>query len=345
MMSTMNALCSVLFAAAALVAQAPAPLRVTATTPDLGALAREVGGDDVTVTVLVAGPADPHFIEARPSMIRNLNQADVLVEVGLELEVGWLPLLVDNARNEAVLTGGPGRIDASSVVDKLGVPTGSVDRANGDVHAGGNPHFACDPVAGLRIAALLRDRFGELRTGNAAHFAANFARFRERLAEAMVGKDVAKLYDYDVEKLGTLFAHGKLAAVLTAQGDADKLGGWCAAMAPWRGTKVVADHDLWPYFAQRFGFTVLGFFEPKPGVAPTTAHLEQLIERMRAEHTGAILSAPYFAPQHARLVAEATGARIAVMAHQVGALPGCDDYIAFVDHDVRALVAALAGKS
>ncbi|HEX5051347.1 MAG TPA: metal ABC transporter substrate-binding protein [Planctomycetota bacterium] len=332
-----------MFALGVLPAQAPEPLRVCATTPDLGNLAAEVGGSAVTVTTFVTGPQDAHFLEARPSMIRELNRADALVEVGLELEIGWLPLLVDNARNGKVLPGSPGRIDASTVIRKLEVPAGTFDRSSGDVHPGGNPHFCCDPLCGLRVAALLRDRFTDLRPDGKQLFAANYERFRERLCSAMVGPELAKLYHFDAEKLGVLYARGKLAALLQAQGDLGRLGGWFGEMLPWRGAKVVADHDLWPYFADRFGITVVGFFEPKPGIAPTTAHLEQLIKRMRTEQVRVILSAPYFAPQHAEFVARTTGAKIAAMAHQVGSREGCDDYLAFVGHDVAAVVAALKG--
>jgi ABC-type Zn uptake system ZnuABC Zn-binding protein ZnuA len=330
-----------LFAVAVLPAQQPEPLRVCATTPDLGALAKAIGGSAVDVTTFVRPAEDPHFLEARPSMIRATSKADVLLEVGLELEIGWLPLLTDNARNGAVLLGAPGRIDASTAVTLLGVPQGTVDRSRGDVHAGGNPHFCADPLCGLRVAALLRDRFAALRPAAKATFAANYGRLREQLCDALVGEAVSKLYDHDVEKLGLLFARGKLEDVLKAQGDLGKVAGWCAAMAPFRGAKVVADHDLWPYFADRFGLQVIGFFEPKPGVAPTTAHLEQLIGQMQADKVRAILSSPYFAPQHAEFVARATGAHIAEMAHQVGSRDGCDDYVRFVDHNVRAVAAAL----
>lgn len=330
-----------LFACAWLPAQQPEPLRVCATTPDLGALCRAVGGDAVAVTLFVQGPQDAHFLEARPSMIKQLNKADALVEVGLDLEIGWLPLLVDNARNDKVLAGAPGRIDASAVIQKLEVPQGSIDRSRGDVHAGGNPHYCADPLCGLRVAELLRDRFAALRPGQRELFAANCTLLRQQLCRAMVGDELAKLYDDDVDKLGVLFARGKLATLLQAQGDLAKLGGWGAAMLPLHGAKVVADHDLWPYFAGRFGLEVIGFFEPKPGIAPTTSHLQQLVAQMRREHVRAILSAPYFAPQHADFVARATGAKIAAMAHQVGGRAGTDDYIAFVDHNVRAVVAAL----
>jgi ABC-type Zn uptake system ZnuABC Zn-binding protein ZnuA len=331
-----------LIAVAALPAQEkPEPMRVCATTPDLGALASAVGGDLVAVTTFVKGAEDPHFLEARPNMIRAASRADVLIEVGLELEIGWLPLIVDNARNAAILPGAPGRIDASTVIDKLGVPQGTVDRSRGDVHAGGNPHFCLDPVCGLRIARLLRDRFTALRPGGKAAFAGSYDRFRAQLCAAMVGKELAGLYDDDVEQLGLLFARGKLADLLKAQGDLGKLSGWFGTLLPLRGSKVVADHDLWPYFADRFGLQVVAFFEPKPGVAPTTSHLAQVIEQMKADGVRAILSAPYFAAEHAEFVARATGARIAAMAHQVGARDGCDDYLSFVGSNVRAVASAL----
>lgn len=322
-------------------AQATAPLRVCATTTDLGALAQAIAGDAGGVTTFVRGVEDPHFIEARPSMIRAANRADALVEVGLELEIGWLPLLGSNARNAAVLPGAAGRIDASTVIDKLRLAQGTIDRSRGDVHANGNPHYLTDPLNGLRVAQLLRDRFTALRPAAKATFARNYDELRQKLCAAMVGPELAKLYDGDVEKLATLFAHGKLVPLLQAQGDLGKLAGWFGELAPFAGAKVVTDHDLWPYFAARFRLDIVGFFEPKPGIAPTTAHLEQLIEQMRADHVGVVLSAPYFAPQHAEFVAKATGARIAAMAHQVGGRAGCDDYVAFVDHNVRAVLAAL----
>ncbi|MEO6596226.1 MAG: metal ABC transporter substrate-binding protein [Planctomycetota bacterium] len=322
-------------------ASAPAQHLVACTTPDLAALSRAVGGDSVRVTSLARGTDDPHFVESRPSMVRIVNRTEVLVETGRELEIGWLPVLVGNARNPAVLAGGPGRIDASAAVRALEVPTGLVDRSYGDVHAGGSPHYLLDPLCGLQVAALLRDRFATLWPAERGVFAANFSKFREDMAIAMVGKDMAALYENDAEKLGLLFGAGTLSDVLRAQGDLARLGGWFAAMSPLRGKQFVADHDLWPYFAERFGLRVAGFFEPKPGVAPTTAHLEALVQRMRTGGITAILSAPYFAPQHAALVARATGARIAAMVHQPGAVPGTEHYIAFVDYNVRAVVDAL----
>jgi ABC-type Zn uptake system ZnuABC Zn-binding protein ZnuA len=317
------------------------PHVVCATTPDLAALCRAIGGDRVDVTCFTRGPEDPHFVEARPSMVRAISRAEVLVEIGRELEIGWLPLLVDNGRNGKVLAGQGSRIVAGDVVRRLGVPQGSVDRSQGDVHAAGNPHFLGDPLCGLQVAQLLCDRFGGLWPAERDRFAQNLTDFRKRLATAMVGEKVALLYGHDAEKLASLFPSGKLEELLRTQGDLADLGGWFGALLPLRGSTVVADHDLWPYFAERFGFEVVGFFEPKPGVAPTTAHLQGLVQAMKQKHVRAILSSPYFAPQHAELVARNTGASIAAMAHQVGARPGTDDYVAFVDYNVRCLCKAL----
>jgi ABC-type Zn uptake system ZnuABC Zn-binding protein ZnuA len=323
------------------VVRAQEPHAVCATTPDLAALCRAVGADHVEVTCFVKGPEDPHFLEARPSMVRAASKAAALVEVGRDFEIGWLPLLVDNSRNGAIQAGQPGRIVAGDAVRKLVVPTGPVDRSLGDVHAGGNPHFLADPLCGLQVAQLLRDRFTALWPTEQVAFATNFTAFRDRLAVAMVGAEVAKRYGHDAEKFATLFPSGKLEAVLEKQGDLGELGGWFGAWRKLRGGAVVADHDLWPYFAERFGIEVIGFFEPKPGVAPTTAHLTELIGRMRARDVHAILSASYFDPKHAELVARTTGASIAAMAHQPGAQVATDDYLAFVDYNVRTLAGAL----
>ncbi len=315
---------------------------VVATTPDLASLCRSVGGDAVTVVSLARGPEDPHFVDARPSMLRALRSAEVLVEVGRELEIGWLSVLVDNARNGAILAGQKGRIDASAAVRVLGVPTGPVDRSQGDVHGRGNPHFLADPLCGLQVASLLRDRFAAMWPAEHEAFAANFAAFRRGLAVAMVGETIAAKYDHDAERLALAFAAGRLETVLREQGDARDLGGWFAAMAPFRSAPLVADHDVWPYFAERFGLRVVGFLEPRPGIAPTTAHIDEVAAKMRTERVRAILASPFFAPQHAERVAKATGAMVVPMLHQCGAKEGVDDYIAFVDSNVRTLAAALA---
>ncbi len=320
---------------------AAAPLAVVATVPDLGSLARAVGGDDVAVTVLAKGTEDPHFVEPRPSFVKALAEADLLLLVGMDLERGYLAPLVQQARNARIGPGAPGRVDASTVVTPLGVPAGPADRAMGDVHPFGNPHYLTDPVNGLRVARLLRDRLAAARPERAGAFTERHATLARRLGAALVGDPLAA--KYDVEKLATLADAGRLDAFLAQQGDAAALGGWLATLRPHRGAAVVDDHDVWPYFARRFGLEVVGHMEPKPGIPPTTRHLEALIAVMRARDVRAILASAYYDPRHARFLAERTGARIAEMANQVGARPGTEDYVATVDWNVRRVAAALGG--
>ena len=320
-----------------------APLQVCATVPELGALTREVGGDEVAVVVFAKGTEDPHFVEARPSFVKDLSRADLLVVVGLDLETGYLPVLLQNARNARVLPGGPGYLDASQAIERLDQPTGPVDRSMGDVHPYGNPHYLLDPLNGLRVARLIATRLAELRPEKRAYFEARTADFARRLGTALVGGALAR--KYDPEKLAALAEYGKLDDFLRQQGDDAALGGWLGAVRPYRGGKVVDDHNLWPYFARRFGMVVIGHMEPKPGITPTTKHLGELIAQIRAEHVRALLAAAYYDPRHARFLATETGVSIAAMANQAGARPGTDDYLALASYNVRQLVEALGGGS
>ena len=315
------------------------PLRVAVTVPELGSLAREVGGEQVAVVVFAKGTEDAHFVEAKPSFIKGLSQADVYIQAGMELEMGWAPVLLQNARNSKVLPGAPGYVDASTVIIPLEVPTGPIDRSMGDVHPGGNPHYLTDPLNGLRVAELLRDKFSALRSTQRAYFAERYTTFRKRVGAALVGETLAQTYD--VTKLAVLFEHGRLGTFLQSQNEAHLLGGWLGRLLPYGGTKAVADHNLWPYFTQRFGLTIRGSMEPKPGVPPTTRHLQELVQTMQAEKIGIILTSVYYDPRHAQFLAQHTGAKVVPMAHQSGARPGTDDYLGMVDYNVRQLVAAL----
>jgi zinc/manganese transport system substrate-binding protein len=304
---------------------------------------REIGGEQVTVVVFAKGTEDAHFVEAKPSFIKDLSQVDVYIQAGMDLEVGWAPVLLHNARNQKILPGAPGYIDASTVITPLEVPLGPIDRSMGDVHPAGNPHYLTDPLNGLRVAALLRDTFSAVRPTAQAAFAERYTAFHSRLGAALVGAPLAQ--KYDIAKLALLFEHGRLAAFLESQQEMPLLGGWLGRLLPYAGTKAVADHNLWPYFAQRFGLTLRGFMEPKPGVPPTTRHLHALVQTMQAERIGLILTSAYYDPRHAQFLAQHTGATIVPMAHQVGARPGTDDYVGMIDYDVRQLVAALGDRS
>jgi ABC-type Zn uptake system ZnuABC Zn-binding protein ZnuA len=307
------------------------PLRVVAANPDLGDLAQQVGGDEVSVTLLAKGPQDPHFIEPRPSFIRALHRADVFVEQGMQLEIGWAPSLLRSARNPDIVSGGAGFVDASSVIAPLEVPTGRVDRSMGDVHPFGNPHYLSDPLNGLRVARLLRDTLSTLRPESAQAFDTRYRDFAERLIVGLVGEELAR--GRDPEDVARDVEAGSLE-------QAEGLGGWLGAMRTQAGAKAVQDHRLWPYFAKRFGLELVATLEPKPGIAPTTRHLKEVVEIMQAQDVGLILSSPYFNPRHARWVAEQTGARVVPMAHQTGSREGTPDYLATIDYNVRAILGA-----
>jgi ABC-type Zn uptake system ZnuABC Zn-binding protein ZnuA len=319
--------------------QAP-PLKVVATVPELGSLAREIGGDQVDVTVLAKGTEDAHFVEAKPSFVKAVNLADVFIQMGMDLEVGWAPVLLQQSRNPKVQPGRPGFIDAAQVISPLGVPTGPIDRSMGDVHPAGNPHYLLDPMRGLQVAHYIRDQFTILRPAQQALFAQRYADFRQRLGYALVGAELAKQYEF--EKLALLFAHGKLIPFLKSQNQDDLLGGWFGAMAPFIGTKAVDDHNMWLYFAERFRFDIVGNMEPKPGIPPTTRHLRALIETMKAEDVKVILTSAYYDPRHARFLAQHSQAKVAAMAHQVGARPGTDDYLSMLDYNVKQFLMTLS---
>ena len=319
------------------------PIHVCATVSDLGSLTREVGGDQVSVTVFAKGTEDAHFVEAKPSFIKALSHADLYIQVGMDLEIGWAPVLLQNARNGAVLPGGRGYLDASRAISPLEVPTGPVDRSMGDVHPLGNPHYLLDPLNGLKVARLIRDKLITLRPEKKPYFDDRYASFSRRLGAALAGERLAK--KYDVEKLALLFEYGRIGSFLKQQGEESFLAGWLGKMLPHYGTKVVADHNLWPYFARRFGISIIGFMEPKPGIPPTTKHLSALAELMGRERVRIVLAASYYDPRHARFISEKTGARVVRMAHQVGAREGTDDYLATIDYNVRQLVDALEGKA
>jgi ABC-type Zn uptake system ZnuABC Zn-binding protein ZnuA len=317
-------------------------LNVCATIPDLGSLVTEIGGAEVSVTVFVKPTEDPHFGEAKPSHIKSLSAAHLVVVAGMELEAAYLPAIITNARNARVQPGTNGYLDVSSAIQALEVPTTPVDRSMGDVHPGGNPHYLLDPLNGLKVAALIKARLVALRPASAAAFEERYKAFRQKVGDALVGAELAKKYDF--EKLALLHERGKLKAFLEAQKDQDKLGGWLKTMLPHHGAKAVGDHNLWPYFARRFGLEVVGFFEPLPGVPPTTKHLAELVNKMQSQGVKLILASPYYDRKHADLVASRSGARIAPMAHQVGSRPGASDYLATVDQNVREVAKALGGS-
>jgi zinc/manganese transport system substrate-binding protein len=279
-----------------------AKLKVVATLPDLGAIAREVGGDKVDVSVLAKPTEDSHFVDARPSFVVQLRDADVLIDGGAELEIGWLPPLLQNARNSKIDVGKPGRVQASEGVRLMNVPT-SATRAAGDVHVLGNPHFVVDPIIAKTVAAHIARAFTSVDEKNTLIYDANYKKF-----EATIN---AKLQE------------------------------WGAAMLPFKGQNVVAYHDSWPYFAHRFGLNIDTFLEPKPGIPPSPSHLGEVIEKMKAQKIKAIIIEPFHDRKIAEKVASSTGAKVVEFAQYPGALPDTDSYVKLIDALVARLSAAL----
>lgn len=277
-------------------------LKVVATTADLAAIATAVGGDATEVTAVARATEDPHFVDAKPSFIRLLNQADVLIEGGAALEAGWLPPLVDSARNPRIAVGGRGRIVASEAVELKDVPT-RLDRSQGDVHPYGNPHYLLDPLNGRLVAGAIARGLCAVDQPHCDVYDANAARFTTAL-------------------------------------DA-KMPEWQQALAPARGQKIVSYHKNFDYLAGRFGLEVVGYLEPKPGIPPSPTHLAELVPRMQAAKVRAILIEPYRERQTPDFVAGKTGAKVVVVPIMPDGRDA-KGYVEFIDHDVHALAKALA---
>ncbi len=285
--------------------QATGQLRVVATTPDLASVARDVGGDRVNVVALAKPTEDPHFVDAKPSFIVTLNRADALIEGGAELELGWLPPLLENARNGKINAGAPGRIVASEGIRLLEIPT-SFDRSKGDIHSLGNPHFMVDPVSAKIVARNIANHFAQIDPKNAATYNANLARFSARIDT--------------------------------------KLAEWQRELAPYRGAKIVTYHRDFIYLAQRFGFTIVDELEPKPGIAPSPSHLAQVIGEMRRDNAKVILVQPFQNRKTAETVARQTGASVLDTPQQPGAVRNTTTYFDMLDNLVGALGTGLGAR-
>ena len=282
---------------------ARATVNVVASTEDLAAIAREVGGDKVRIEFIGRGYQDPHFVEAKPSFILKLAKADILIVVGRELEIGWLPPLIQQSRNAKIQPGADGYLDASLTAKILEIPTSQVTRAMGDVHPLGNPHYWLDPDNGRRIAKATEAKLAAVSPGDAAYFQARYADFDKRLAEA--------------EKR------------------------WDVQMAPYKGLKIVTYHRSWPNFAERFGLDVMGYVEPKPGIPPSPGHTLELIQEMKRQNVKTLLVEPYFDLKTPLSIGRETGAKVLVMSPSVGGEKEIVDYIGLFDYDIKLLVAAI----
>ncbi len=289
-----------------LAASAQAKLNVVVTTSDLAAIAKEIGGDQITLTTLAKPTEDPHFVDAKPSFISKLNRADMVIEGGAELEIGWLPALLDQARNEKIVAGARGHVNCSQGLALLDVPT-TLDRSRGDIHAAGNPHFVISPSNGKIIAQTIAAALAENDPVNAEAYRTNLKTF--------------------VIALDT------------------KLVEWRQKLSPFKGRSVVAYHDSWPYFAREFGLKIDLFLEPKPGIPPTPSHLVEVITKMKADRVNVIIVDAYLSRRTADTVAKETGATVVSVSQFPGGIKGTDGgYLQLIDELVNSLAVALVEK-
>jgi zinc/manganese transport system substrate-binding protein len=301
----MKAIIAAVSAALLLLPASPAraALNVVATTSDMAAIAQEVGGDKIKVSALAKGYQDPHFVEAKPSFVLILNKADLLIVVGRDLESAWLPALITQSRNAKIQPGGNGYLDPSTTARILEIPTGTITRAMGDVHALGNPHYWLDPENGRRVAKAIKDRLSQMDAANAAYYAQRETDFGRRLTEAQQR--------------------------------------WKTQMAPYKGLKVITYHRSWANFAEAFGLDVVGYVEPKPGIPPTPQHTLDVINAMKAQNVKLIVVEPYFDLKTPKSIASKSGARVLVLPPSVGGIPEASDYFKLFDTDVALLLDAI----
>lgn len=274
-------------------------IKVMTATTDLAALAQEVGGDKVEVESIARGYQDPHFVEAKPSFLLKLRKADLLIVVGLELEIGWLPPLITQSSNPNIQVSAGGYLDASRFAKILEIPSGQVTRAEGDVHPQGNPHYWLDPENGLRVAKGIADKFSSMRPNDAAYFEQRYSAFEQKLKQADEN--------------------------------------WKAQMKPYAGRKIVTYHRSWPNFAEHFGLNVIGYVEPRPGIPPSPSHTVELIAQMKRENAKVIVVEPYFDLKTPNAVARDTGGQVLVLMPSVGGEKEVTDYFKLFDYDIAKL--------
>ncbi|OGR93562.1 MAG: hypothetical protein A2992_05465 [Elusimicrobia bacterium RIFCSPLOWO2_01_FULL_59_12] len=283
-----------------------AKLKIVTTTQDMAALAREVGGDRIDILPITKGYQDPHFVDAKPSYLLKLRSADLLIVVGRELEVGWLPPLLTNARNSRILPGGPGFLDASEGCDVLQKPAGQIDRSMGDIHPFGNPHYWLDPENGRIIARNIARKLSEIDPDPQKTYEENLRRFESALDE--------------------------------------KETQWKALAAPLRGMAAITYHNSLPNFAKAFGIRIVNHVEPKPGVPPSPVHMQELITQIRKEKIPVLLIEPYFDDRLPMKIAHQTGAKMLVFPPSVGGVEGVNTYFELFDYDLKLLKSALGEK-
>jgi len=279
--------------------QLHAALRVETTTQDLAAIAKVIGGQHIEVHSLTSGTRDPHFAVAKPSMIRRVFRADLLLVIGADMEIGWLPPLLQSSRNSRVQPGNPGYLDLSEVVTLLGKVQGSISRAMGDVHAKGNPHYWLDPHNGIQMAKAITGRLTQLDPGHAIDYTTNFNAFKSKINS--------------------------------------KLPDWKKALQHLKGKPVITYHNSFVYLANAFDFNIIDEIEPIPGIAPSASSLSSLITEIKTKQIDLLLIEPYYERRSAQYLKQQTGIQVAVIPQSVGAQSNIQNYVDLFDSIIDVL--------
>ena len=277
-------------------------IKIVTTTTDMKSIAEFVGGDKVSVSAIATGYQNPHFVDPKPSYIISLTKADLFVTVGLDLETGWSPQLLSSSRNTKIQKGAAGYVDASIGVSLLQVPN-AANRAEGDIHIFGNPHYWLDPLNGKIIARNIVNGLEKIDPSNKTYYEGKLQEFNTKID--------------------------------------NKMKEWQAKMNPYKGSKIIAYHNEWVYFETRFGLKIVDFMEPKPGIPPTPSQLVKVIKEVKDNSIKVIISSPYFTTSSSDVVAKQTGVKTLTMATSVGAFDPIKDYFGLFDYNIDQLIAKL----
>ncbi len=271
-------------------------VRVVTSTTDLADIVKTIGGDRVTVTSIARGNQDPHYVEVLPSYMIKVRKADLYFMVGMELDL-WAQQIIDGSRNRKIVV-----VDCSMEINKMEIPTGTVDASMGDIHRFGNPHYWLDPQNGKRIASLIAQKLSNAAPKSSELFYQNLDAFNLQLDNAIID--------------------------------------WEKRFVNLRGKKLIYYHNSWPYFSNRFGLDTVGFLEPKPGITPSPSKLNQIIQLIETETIQVIASETYFSDRAPKFIASKTGVKTVQLAQSVGALAGADSYINLFETNLNLLIKA-----
>lgn len=281
---------------------AESKINVVTATSDLADIVKNIGGDRINVVNLSKGYQDPHSVEPRPSMVMKLKRADMVVRIGMDLDL-WFYSVIEAAKNSKIIYGAKGYLDVSNIIEKLEVPAGKIDASMGDIHIYGNPHYWLDPENGILISKEITEKLIELCPENSEYFINNYNEYSQKLK--------IKIYE------------------------------WKSKLEPYKGTNIVTYHNSWPYFARRFNLKISGFIEPKPGIPPAPSHISSLITKIKSENVKLIIVEPYFDLKTAETIAKRAGIKSVVLASSVEGVEGVETYIDLFEYNVNKLVESL----